>query len=106
VLLRLPKLLGELATAESNVGDSFARPGGRELVGWLGDDMASAIPGINKGLRKVTERALVEKDPNARETVDAVAQNLRKLLEGRLEEVRVPGDLARRIANAAFQTPW
>lgn len=106
VLLRLPKLLGELATAESNVGDSFARPGGRELVGWLGDDMASAIPGINKGLRKVVERALVEKDPNARETVDAVAQNLRKLLEGRLEEVRVPGDLARRIANAAFQTPW
>ena len=106
VLLRLPEMFAESATTDqaSRMGTDVAMPAG--LLNNLMLTRIGEIPSLNRGIRTLTERALVQQDPKAREMVDSVAAKLRGLLQMRLVRTGVPADIAQRLVESAFLTPW
>jgi len=121
VLLRLPQILQQLLTNYDDENSNSIGPNlpprtsignsnnSRQSSGILQDITAvkvASIPGFSKGLRAILEQTLLSKDPNARATVDAIKIELQNKLQARLEESGLPSDLAKRLVDTTFPTPW
>ena len=125
LLLRLPIALAQLSEAEADAGESrdadaragasSAGAGGAEVraeaaAGRLLEGMAvievARLPEVRDGVQWLLQRALVERDADARATVDRVASGLRTRLRSRLRHAGVEEGLADAASDAAVRTPW
>lgn len=120
LLLRLPEILQGFTVMEQqqqssdSAGASLSGTTGnssssRQRGGFLQDTTIvkiSSVPGFSKGLKAILEQTLISKDPNARATVDAIKKDLQDKLQMRLEGNGLPSNLARRLADTTFPTPW
>mmetsp|Transcript_55427 Transcript_55427/g.166175 ORF Transcript_55427/g.166175 Transcript_55427/m.166175 type:complete len:796 (-) Transcript_55427:339-2726(-) len=106
VLLRLPEMFAELQTVEQakQNGSNFPMPAG--FLSSLMLTKIREIPSFKEGIRILTERALVKRDPKAQALVDSVAAKLRSRARRRLERTGVPADVAQRLTGIMFLTPW
>lgn len=103
VLVRLPSALAQ-AVGGSN-GAAAVEMGQGTMPPAAFADVAAvkvlAEPAVQAALSEVLRRALLEADPDARATLDGVADELRGRLRSRLQAGGLP-----ETAAEALQTPW